>query len=81
MVTCSKCGTENREDAKFCVNCGASLYSVKRREMREDVCFGEGKRGRDYLGLVSFGIFLIVIGVVFTVNSKALRVGMHWLNS
>jgi len=25
MVYCSKCGTKNEEDAKECVNCGASL--------------------------------------------------------
>lgn len=33
-----------------------------------DVCFGERKRGRDYFGLISFGIFLLVIGVVFIAN-------------
>jgi len=33
-----------------------------------DVCFSERKRGRDYFGLVSFGIFLLVVGVVFMAN-------------
>jgi len=33
-----------------------------------DVCFSERKRGRDYFGLVSFGIFLFVVGVVFMAN-------------
>ncbi|MCK4953664.1 zinc ribbon domain-containing protein [Candidatus Bathyarchaeota archaeon] len=25
MVYCHKCGTQNKEDAKFCVNCGINL--------------------------------------------------------
>lgn len=41
MVYCSKCGTQNEEEAKFCVKCGAELYPEKPREKREEfTCFG-----------------------------------------
>jgi phage shock protein C len=30
MIYCTKCGTRNGRDAKFCVNCGASLLTVER---------------------------------------------------
>ena len=79
MVTCSKCGTENREDAKFCTNCGTPLYSAKRRERREGECFGEDRRGRDYLGLVSFGIFLIIVGIVITINRNIFSIFRLWI--
>ena len=68
MITCLKCGKENLEDAKFCNNCGIPLSSEKRREKREEVCFGVDRRGTDYLGLLSFGIFIIIVGGVITLN-------------
>jgi phage shock protein C len=30
MIYCTKCGTRNGRDAKFCVNCGAALLTVER---------------------------------------------------
>ena len=73
MVTCSKCGTSNRDDARFCVNCGASLYLTERRERREDTCFGQPESrvegecfglpfGRAIIGLI-VGIFIILLGL------------------
>jgi len=56
MVTCSKCGTENKDDAKFCVNCGAAMGRVERMERRErsprDECFGLPHGG------AVFGLFI-----------------------
>ena len=72
MVTCTKCGTKNEEDAKFCVNCGASLYPGERSEKQEDTCFGAERRmeegcfglpqGGAIAGII-FGAFIIIIGV------------------
>ncbi len=79
MVTCSKCGKKNQEDAEFCINCGTSLYSVERREVHGDLCFGEGKRGRDYLGFISFGFFIIVVGIVLTITPNLLSIFWRWI--
>src|SRR3954447_9038565 len=37
MPTCSVCGHENAEGARFCSNCGAALTSEPRREERKVV--------------------------------------------
>ncbi|MDH5440476.1 MAG: zinc-ribbon domain-containing protein [Candidatus Bathyarchaeota archaeon] len=72
MVTCTRCGTENKEGAKFCVKCGTSLYPSKRGEKQEETCFGPERRTEEecfglprfgaIAGLV-FGAFIILIGV------------------
>jgi len=79
MITCSKCGTKNQEHAEFCTDCGVSLYSLQRRDVRENVCFGADKRGRDYMGFLSFGSFLIIIGIVITANSNVFSNFLVWL--
>ena len=45
MVYCTKCGTQNPDDAVNCSNCGAPLRETPNREYRryryeEDMCFG-----------------------------------------
>jgi hypothetical protein len=79
MVTCSKCGKKSQEDAEFCINCGTSLYSVERREVRGDLCFSEGKRGRDYLGYISFGFFIIIVGIVITITPNIFSIFQRWI--
>lgn len=38
----------------------------KNRYTRErEVCFGERIRVEDYLGLITFGLFIIIVGIVF----------------
>lgn len=60
MVTCAKCGTENKEDAKYCVNCGEALGRVERRERRpRDECFG-----LPYGGAI-FGLFIGAIIILW----------------
>ena len=58
MVHCTKCGTENPDDAEYCAKCGARLYTIgESRHYRrmEDECFGlpQGKR-----------IFPIIVGII-----------------
>jgi ribosomal protein L40E len=74
MVYCTKCGTENKEDARFCAKCGAELYPEKRRERREeDTCFGPREKhfeeecfgiphGGAIVGII-FGAFVIILGL------------------
>ena len=64
MVYCSKCGTDNEEDTKFCVKCGAELYperGVRRRPVRRDECFGL-PRGGAIFGFV-IGLIIILVGL------------------
>ncbi len=37
MVYCQKCGSENVDDAKFCVNCGAEIKRVKKEERKQQL--------------------------------------------
>ena len=70
MVYCSKCGTQNPDDAKVCSNCGAPLYIVgqnypgsEREHYRrmEGECFGLPNGGM-IAGLI-FGIIIIILGL------------------
>ena len=66
MVYCTKCGTENEEDAEVCKNCGASLRppayrTSKRRDWDyDDECFG-GRNRMTWPLLI--GAFLILLGL------------------
>jgi uncharacterized membrane protein YvbJ len=65
LVYCTKCGTENEEDADVCKNCGASLrppaYRSRRRDWDfEDDCFG-GRSRMTWPLLI--GAFLILLGL------------------
>lgn len=83
MVTCPKCGAEAQEDHKFCSRCGASLEikprpaEPKPRGKERNTCFGEGER--DYLGLVSVGFFIIIVGIVFLSNMNIIEEFRQWI--
>jgi hypothetical protein len=67
---------------QFCRFCGASLKdetNVSERPAQpaeeekyasepEEFCFGARERRADYTGLVSFGLLLLIIGIVFVAN-------------
>jgi uncharacterized membrane protein YvbJ len=65
LVYCTKCGTENEEEATECSSCGAPLNishsTYRRRDWdMEDNCFG----GRDKTTWpIIFGGFLILLGL------------------
>jgi hypothetical protein len=84
MPNCPKCHTETKEGDKFCNNCGVSLATETQKSFEtgmhareRDVCFGEGRR--DYLGLVSFGFFLLIVGFVFTLNPNVIDDFRLWI--
>jgi uncharacterized membrane protein YvbJ len=65
MVYCTKCGTENEDNAETCKNCGASLslmpYRYKSRNWDAgDDCFGG--RSRTTWPII-IGAFLILLGL------------------
>ncbi len=70
MVYCSKCGTQNPDDAKVCSNCGAPLYTVGQQypgserehyKRVEGECFGLPNGGM-IAGIV-FGTIIILVGL------------------
>ena len=70
MVYCSKCGTQNPDDAKICSNCGAPLYTVgerypgsEREHYRkvEGECFGLPNGG--IIAGIIFGIIVVIAGL------------------
>ena len=64
MVYCTKCGTENDDNALECKNCGAPLKPPAYRYRRNDwdtgdACFG-GRSKTTWPIII--GIFLIILG-------------------
>lgn len=84
MATCAKCGTRIEKDYEFCPSCGTSITQetkkpiARERHVQEDICFGEGRR-RDWSGLVSFGILLIIVGIVFLTNPNIIADFRLWI--
>jgi hypothetical protein len=93
LETCPKCGKEADKDDQFCRFCGASLKAdvktpAKPTEQADEgkyttepeYCFGERERHADYTGLVSFGIFLLIVGVIFVANPNIFSQLNSWAN-
>ena len=64
MVYCTKCGTQNPDDAVNCSNCSAPLKPASYREYKryryeDNMCFG----GRSHIWGIVIGLFIITIGV------------------
>jgi hypothetical protein len=81
---CERCGVEVGEDQRYCPKCGASIttdVSRRRRDRRirreDDLCFGR-ESGRDPLGTLEFGLFLLVVGAVFLSNRDILTELIDW---
>jgi len=79
MVYCTKCGAKNEENVNFCVNCGEQLYPKINRVKRETGCFGENERSIDFLGIVSFGIFILIFGIIFAANPNLVSDFRLWI--
>lgn len=66
---CKKCGAELKEDTKFCPKCGASIAVEKRARpahtKEREACFGPPGSGGGLWGAISFGVFLIGLGILW----------------
>ena len=64
-MKCIKCGTENKEDAKYCVNCGEELN-------KENKTLTNNKPNKKtiYLATVFVALIAIVAGTLFFLNQK-----------
>ena len=71
MPFCRKCGAELEENAKFCHSCGNPLGAEERvrsgrRYARErEACFGPPGSGGGLWGAISFGVFIIGLGILW----------------
>jgi len=77
-VYCSKCGTKNEEDAKYCKKCGANLLAppTERWEQKriEDECFGL-PNGGGIIGIIigiNIGIIIILVGIALIPGIKTM---------
>ena len=81
MVYCTKCGTENKDDAQYCVKCGAPLYGERRerpekyekheKEEREEreMCFGTSVPS-SFWGIF-IGVIIILVGLSMLLQIEA----------
>jgi hypothetical protein len=78
MPICPKCGAETEKSDEFCHSCGTRLTSGTSESPEREACFGEGERRGDYSGLVSFGIFLLIVGIIFLANPYLISDFSSW---
>jgi hypothetical protein len=85
---CEKCSGEISDEDQFCPQCGEPLRTKARipprrprRAREEELCFGGGERRGDPLGWVEFGLFIIIVGVVYTLNPRILSEFISWVES
>jgi len=72
MVYCTKCGAENKDEAKYCVKCGGPLWGEGReKEEREEreMCFG-APIPRSYWGIF-IGLIIILWGFSMLLRVEA----------
>ena len=73
MVRCTKCGSENPDDSRFCRNCGNALYPAapgepsqgrferyERRRHERDMCFG---KSAGFFWPIIIGVAVLLWGV------------------
>lgn len=56
-----------------------TILRGNRNNRERDFCFGERIRVEDYLGLISFGIFLIIVGIVFIASPSIVSDFSSWV--
>ncbi len=84
LVYCSRCGTQNPDNAKACSNCGAPLYTVgeqypgsEREHYKrvENECFGLPNGGM--IAGVVIGLIIIIAGLGFFLQASG-YIGDFW---
>jgi hypothetical protein len=84
-VRCARCGTENAEDIAYCVYCGNSLTAPAVEPLPPEpslpspstavkrIPLSARRRAEqrpDFVGLIGVAFFLLIIGIVFTLNTN-----------
>ena len=85
MVYCTKCGTQNPDNAINCSNCGAPLYGAEgrpytrqdRRQRYYEEGYGYYRRGSG-VGLLIAGLIIIVIGLGLVFGTLSLFFQYFW---
>jgi hypothetical protein len=83
MVYCTKCGTQNADDARVCVKCGAALVSGQ----QEQPYWGHRHYYREHqhyhqhhgsgFGALLGGVIITVVGLLFLV-SEVYGIQLTW---
>lgn len=75
MIYCHKCGTELKDEARFCHSCGTPVSRPEKREAKRtryraerEACFGPPGSGGGLWGAISFGVFIIGLGLLLYYN-------------
>lgn len=89
-MRCPKCGTENNEAVAFCVYCGGAL-PISRSEAPNEAARTPStvptmkpmppairERHPDFVSLIGLAFFLLILGVVFTLNTSLLTDFQLW---
>src|SRR5467141_1671368 len=93
-MRCPKCGTENDDEVAFCVYCGSLLPDRagvppsptappapnRPRALKPlpPVARAFPERRPDFVGLIGVAFFLLIVGIVFTLNTKLLNDFGSW---
>src|SRR6266508_47467 len=90
---CPRCGTNNRDESRFCLYCGATLPGLSTEDVRPAMTAPivtpaspirtipppvRRERTPDFVGLLGFAFFLLVLGVVFYLNQNLLTNLRQW---
>ncbi|MFB0558557.1 MAG: zinc ribbon domain-containing protein [Candidatus Bathyarchaeia archaeon] len=87
MPYCEKCGAQISEEDQHCPSCGNPVKPGERvRPRRErgytrerDLCFRREEPRGDPLDIVEFGLFLLIVGVVYISNPDILSGFISWV--
>jgi len=77
---CRFCGTPLKDQSSASAKPGQPAEEQRRVREPEEYCYGSRERRGDYSGLVSFGLLLLIIGIVFVVNPNIFSQLDSWTN-
>ncbi len=83
MVYCTKCGTQNADDARVCVNCGSPLYGAAPENRpawgyrHYDYEYRGYHRRSGAIATAIIGLILVLVGFSFLV-SEVTGVSIPW---
>lgn len=78
MVSFINCSIQNKEIADFNINYRTSFLSQQKTySVERDTCFGE--ENKDPLSWLSFGFFILALGIVFSLNTDVFSDFGFWI--